>query len=169
MLCHSLKFLRHNSDCNKQYIKLTLGYVFKKWSGNIVTKWPKGYRVTWTTEKPVLKDHSHDRPLSSRATYSWQKVLHFNTNEPFTRDHLSWETIVFMVKGVVFQDRFHCIHILPGPGAAGSTTLTAGWPVLPLSQLTRFWTRHQACSTLRWPDSLALIPGLHCIWIKTNE
>ncbi len=33
----------------------------------------------------------------------------FNTfNEPVTRDHLSWETTIFVANGVVFQDRFYC-------------------------------------------------------------
>ncbi len=32
--------------------------------------------------------------LSWRATYSWQKALHFNEISPVTKGYLSWETIL---------------------------------------------------------------------------
>ncbi len=57
-------------------------------------------------EKPLPWDHQ-----SWMTTYSWQKVPYFNVIEPVTKDHLSWETIFFMINRVVFQDRFYCTHL----------------------------------------------------------
>ncbi len=34
--------------------------------------------------KPVLRDHCHERPPVLKNHYFWQKLRHFNVNEPLT-------------------------------------------------------------------------------------
>ncbi len=58
-------------------------------------------------EKPCM--HCCERPHVFKVQISWQKILHFNTIEPVTKVHLSWETTFVWPIGVVFRDRFYCI------------------------------------------------------------
>ena len=73
---------------------------------------PVQWNLSWETT--VMRDH-----LSWRTTCVWQKVTHFNVNEPVTKDHLS-ETIFLWSTGAVFQDRFYCTLSLPPQWPASS-------------------------------------------------
>ncbi len=77
----------------------------------------KGCRLTWlrpkatsmhiqwnlSWETTAMRDH-----LSWKTTHFWQKDQHFNTTEPVTGDHRSWETTFCGQLGVFSQDRFYC-------------------------------------------------------------
>ena len=57
----------------------------------------------YRTMKPVLWDHCRERPRVLKTTYFLQKVPHFNTIEPVTKDPLSWETTFLCPKGWSFK------------------------------------------------------------------
>ncbi len=60
------------------------------------------WNLSWETID--IRDH-----VSWRTTYSWQKVPHFNATNSVMKDCTCHMRLNFMVKWVVFHDRFGCI------------------------------------------------------------
>ena len=65
----------------------------------LVIQWCLSWRTT------AMRDHQ-----SWRTTKFCQKVPHFNANEPVTKGHLPWDTILLWPMGIVFQHSFCTLY-----------------------------------------------------------
>ncbi len=96
-LSHKPFILRGYSQSHLSRQVLFCSYSFTE---HLVIQW----KLSWETT--VMRDH-----LSWRTTSFWQKVTHFNINEPVTKDHLSWETIFLWPMGRSFKTG-STVHVL---------------------------------------------------------
>ncbi len=81
------------------------------------------YNENLSWEATTMEDH-----LSWKTTYSWQKVPHFNANEPVTKDHLHWETIFLCLMQSSFETGSTAVHSMSAIYNTDLQTLRCAYP-----------------------------------------